>query len=198
MLVIDKVSKTFADKSVFQSLNCTFNYNGIHKLSGANGSGKTTLLRLIKQILLPDQGRIYLSCGTPLCLATSYVDTNNRSFFHRLTVIENLMYFMALNKNLCDKSNIFTLAKKFEVLDLINAPFSNLSLGQMQIISIIRGLLEGPSVLLLDEALNNLDQDKTRVITDYLKDFVRIDNNLVVLCSHVEEKMIEFSGSLEL
>lgn len=42
---------------------------------------------------------------------------------------------------------------------------TNLSTGQKQRISLVRALLQSPSVLILDEALINIDEDNFRQIT---------------------------------
>ena len=67
---------------------------------------------------------------------------------------------------------------------MLDKVFSVLSVGQMQLIALIRGLLEQPKVLLLDEALNNIDQNKIEIIASYLEIFAKSNDRIVILCSH--------------
>ena len=52
--------------------------------------------------------------------------------------------------------------KDFNIADFMNMPLSNLSLGQVQIINIIRGFLMQPNVLLCDEIFANLDEKNAK------------------------------------
>ena len=65
-------------------------------LRGSNGSGKTTLLKLIKGIYLCDRGEIIFDNDLKQKNDIAYVDGNSRTFFHRLTVYQNLKYFYSL------------------------------------------------------------------------------------------------------
>ena len=60
-------------------------------LLGRNGCGKTTLLKLISGIIASDKGSITNNFDEPLDFSKiSMVNSNDRSFFWRLSVEENL------------------------------------------------------------------------------------------------------------
>ena len=90
------------------------------------------------------------------------------------------------------------LAEMFEIDHLLKNVFSSLSLGQMQLFNIVRGLLENPKVLLLDEALNGLDQSKIVIVNKCLNEFVKSDDNIVIFCTHHEQSDLKFKGLIEL
>ena len=184
MLILDKLNKSFDSDPVITDFSYNFENNGIYRLEGPNGIGKTTLLKMIKGIVTQDHGFITLNCGTSPKECSTYIDANNRSFFHRLTVKENLDYFMALNRKSISTTIIQDLMEEFQIGQLLDKVFSVLSVGQMQLIALIRGLLEQPKVLLLDEALNNIDQNKIEIIASYLEIFAKSNDRIVILCSH--------------
>ena len=184
MLILDNLSKSFDKNLVFTDFSDSFQNNGIYKLAGPNGIGKTTLLKMIKGIVTQDRGTIALSCGSALKHCTSYIDANNRSFLHRLTVKENLQYFLALNKQPRNTTMIEPLMEEFQIQRLLEQVFSVLSVGQMQLISLIRGLLEQPKLLLLDEALSNIDQQRVDIIAAHLETFAKDNERIIIICSH--------------
>ena len=54
--------------------------------------------------------------------------------------------------------------------------------GQIQRIGIARALFRDPSLLVLDEATNALDEKMENKILDYI--FKRFDKKIVVFCTH--------------
>lgn len=184
MLRIENLYKSFNNEPVFTDYSYNFEKNGIYLLEGPNGVGKTTLLKMIRGIVTQDSGLITLGCGTPIAECATYIDANNRSFLHRLTVKENLAYFLALNKQPKGMTMINSLMEEFQITHLLEKVFSLLSVGQMQLIALIRGLLEKPKILLIDEALTNIDQKHIENVAGYLERFLDNSNRIVIICSH--------------
>ncbi len=60
LLVVDSVSKTFADHRALNSVSINIPKSSIFGLLGPNGAGKTTLIRIINQITMPDSGKVFL------------------------------------------------------------------------------------------------------------------------------------------
>ncbi len=198
MLQIRGLHKSFGSVKVINNFNKDFDSGYIYLLTGPNGSGKTTLLKIIRGLVRADKGDIKIERSFSEKLNCSYVDANNRSFLHRLSVKENLRYFMALNKNDRVLEKIYQYANIFKVAGLLEKKFSELSSGQMQLISIIRGILEDPRVLLLDEALVNLDKDMLKIISTFLENFVTERKRIVIICSHNTNLPIQFKEVIEL
>ena len=184
MLELKLISKKF-NSTVFHNFSYLFD-NDIYFLSGPNGSGKSTLLKLIKGIYLCDGGEIILGHQFNQRNDIAYVDGNFRTFFHRLTVQQNLEYFFSLQNKNENISSIKELLNFFKISDLQNKLFSSLSQGQMQLVSIIRGLSSGSKIILLDEVFSSLDSDNKRAVFEYLFDFISKEETLVIFTSHEE------------
>lgn len=184
MLELKLISKKF-NSTVFHNFSYLFD-NDIYFLSGPNGSGKSTLLKLIKGIYLCDGGEIILGHQFNQKNDIAYVDGNFRTFFHRLTVQQNLEYFFSLQNKNENISSIKELLNFFKISNLQNKLFSSLSQGQMQLVSIIRGLSSGSKVILLDEVFSSLDSDNKRAVFEYLFDLISKEETLVIFTSHEE------------
>ncbi|MFL2721437.1 MAG: ATP-binding cassette domain-containing protein, partial [Gammaproteobacteria bacterium] len=148
MISVDNISKSFTkDKFVvIKDYSTNFKKNTLNIIHGPNGSGKSTLLRLIAGHIYPDKGHVLLDGKIIKPGQVSYVNNNERSFFWRLNVIDNLEFFLKM----ADKYNDFEydlLLESFKVKDLLNKPFMSLSSGQKQKINIIRGLACNKDIL---------------------------------------------------
>ena len=60
MIVLDKISKTFGTRVLFENVCVTFNPGNCYGLTGPNGSGKSSLLRVMMGIEHPTSGSIVL------------------------------------------------------------------------------------------------------------------------------------------
>ena len=60
MIVLDKVTKRFGPKILFENVSMQFDPGKRYGLVGANGAGKSTLLKVLSQITEPTHGRVEL------------------------------------------------------------------------------------------------------------------------------------------
>ena len=150
-------------------------------LIGKNGAGKSTLIKIIADLIFPDSGNID-SYKNKIVL----INSNPRSFYWRLTCLDNLKFFGGLadfNKNEIEH-HIYKYNHLFGMKDIMYMPFRLLSSGQMQIMSLIRSLISRPKILLLDEPTINLDYDFKQLYISAVKDYIEENNGSAVWCSH--------------
>lgn len=134
-------------------------------LVGRNGAGKSTLLKMIAGLIETDRGSIRLHGADPVKQAMAargdmgFVLSNERSFFWRISVQENLRFFARLQN--IPPANI--AAETAYLLDTVGLgaearrSYRDLSEGLRQRLAIARGLLGDPALLLMDEATLHLD-----------------------------------------
>lgn len=138
-------------------------------LIGPNGAGKTTLLEVVADLVEPDAGEVWVD-GVPLRQGrrirsrVGYVLADERSFWIRLRVLDNLRFFAALEglQGALAHRRIEDLAALLGLTHLLDRRFAELSRGQKQRVGIARGLLPDPPVLLFDEATRALDPGRAR------------------------------------
>ena len=132
---------------------------------GPNGAGKTTLLKLIGGLLLPTGGEILVNGFSTLHhnsearKSVGFVLNEERSFFWRLTGVQNLEFFGALD-NLWGTDLRNRIRELISLVGLENAadkPVAAYSSGMKQRLALARGLIAEPAVLILDEPTRTLD-----------------------------------------
>jgi ABC-2 type transport system ATP-binding protein len=134
-------------------------------LLGPNGAGKTTLLKLIGGLLYPTKGIITVNdydtqeYDNEIQQSVSYVLNEDRSFYWRLTGIQNLEFFGALDEMYGNylQERISDLMELTGLKDAGDIRVSNYSSGMRQRLAIARALLADPRILLLDEPTKSLD-----------------------------------------
>lgn len=137
----------------------------IFGLIGRNGAGKTTLTKIIATLVQPTSGTVTVNgydsvkddekVRAQIGLATA----EERSFYWRLTVEQNLMFFARLS-GLSDglaRRRIIELVAQFELKEIVGRRFGELSTGNKQRMAFARAMLPKPPVLLLDEPTRSLD-----------------------------------------
>jgi ABC-2 type transport system ATP-binding protein len=137
----------------------------IFGLIGRNGAGKTTLTKVIATLVQPTSGTVNVngfdsvSDDGKVRAQVGLATAEERSFYWRLTVEQNLMFFARLH-GLHDDSarrRIIELVKQFELKELVTRRFGELSTGNKQRMAFARAMLHSPPILLLDEPTRSLD-----------------------------------------
>lgn len=160
----------------------TFKSDGlVTGLFGNSGAGKTSIVNMIAGLTKPDRGQISLD-GEQLDDTTArihipphkrrigYVFQDARLFPH-LNVTQNLDYGRRMNG--LDRDTAAE-ARAIELLDighLLDRRPAQLSGGERQRVALGRALLAKPRLLLLDEPLGSLDDQRKSEILPY---FIRL------------------------
>lgn len=159
-LVVEGVHTAYDRADVLEDVSLTAAAGRITCLLGSNGSGKTTLIRSILGLTPPNRGRIAFA-GTELTgLPTHRIIAaglacipEGRKVFPKLTVEENLRLGgyqetsrEALDRRLAEVYDTFPVLKERR-----GQIAGTMSGGEQAMISIGRGLMRAPRLLLLDE-----------------------------------------------
>ena len=145
---------------------------------GPNGAGKTTLLKLIGGLLLPTEGEIVVNGHDTLRhnnaarKSVGFVMNEERSFFWRLTGMQNLEFFAVLdNLSGADVRERSEQLIRFVGLEQhADKPVSTYSSGMKQRLALARGLISEPEVLILDEPTRTLDPVACEDLIDLILD----------------------------
>jgi molybdate transport system ATP-binding protein len=162
------------------SLDAAFTSDGgVTALFGRSGSGKTSLVRIIAGLTRPKEGRVQL--GDDVLVDTSrrlFVPPHRRRFgyvfqearlFPHLTVRQNLDYGRWFSPKSARTENPGRIVDLLGIGDLLGRQPTNLSGGEKQRVAIGRALLASPRLLLMDEPLAALDEERKAEILPYLE-----------------------------
>src|SRR5450755_318511 len=161
------------------SIEASFASEGrVTGLFGASGAGKTSLINMIAGLLRPDRGNIAVD-GETLDDTTAklhisahrrrigYVFQDARLFPH-LDVRQNLDYGRRMNRLADDPAQRARVTDLLDIGGLLDRRPGKLSGGERQRVALGRALLAQPRLLLLDEPLGSLDEERKVEILPYL------------------------------
>jgi branched-chain amino acid transport system ATP-binding protein len=160
MLEIEDVYTAYDKADVLQGVSLSVKPGAITCLLGSNGSGKTTLVRSILGLTPPRGGRIVFD-GTDITrfpthkiIATGIACIpEGRKVFPKLTVEENLR--VGAYQETSDKVTQARIADIFRIYPRLAERRTQLagtmSGGEQAMVSIGRGLMRAPKLLLIDE-----------------------------------------------
>ncbi|HKS30374.1 MAG TPA: ABC transporter ATP-binding protein [Pyrinomonadaceae bacterium] len=166
----------------------------IFGLIGPNGAGKTTLTKIIATLVQPTEGTVTVRgfdsvrdeerVRALIGLATA----EERSFYWRLTALQNLLFFARLYgmEESASRRRIAELLNLFEFDEAMGRRrFGELSTGNKQRLAVARALLPKPPVLLLDEPTRSLDPLAAARLRSVISQLARLDPPVsVLLTSH--------------
>lgn len=147
-------------------------------LFGTSGSGKTSIVSMIAGLLQPDRGVISIAGETMDDTARSiHVPPHRRRIgyvfqdarlFPQLSVRRNLDYGRRMNRLPADADAEDRIARLLDIGHLLDRRPGQLSGGERQRVALGRALLAKPRLLLLDEPLGSLDEQRKEEILPYL------------------------------
>jgi molybdate transport system ATP-binding protein len=179
---------------------------GLTALFGRSGSGKTSLINTIAGLIRPDHARIVVA-GAVLVdtdrhifvprhrRRIAYVFQEGRLFPH-LTVRQNLLYGRWFTRPLQRHGDITQVVDMLGIGQLLRRRPALLSGGEKQRVAIGRALLASPRLLLMDEPLASLDEDRKAEILPYierLRDETRLP---IVYVSHSIAEVARLASTL--
>jgi molybdate transport system ATP-binding protein len=182
------------------SLEAAFESQGrVTGLFGASGAGKTSLINMIAGLLRPDRGIVTLDDETlddtskgihvpPHRRRIGYVFQDARLFPH-LDVRQNLDYGRRMNGLAVDPAQHARITDLLEIGHLLDRRPGKLSGGERQRVALGRALLSKPRLLLLDEPLGSLDEERKADILPYLVRLRDEANVPMVYVSHDADEM---------
>lgn len=182
ILQLNNVSKTFDSKVIFRKLSLDVEDNQIVALIGPSGCGKSTLLRMIAGLESVKQGEIEYSEKSKGKIG--YVFQKPILYPH-LNVEGNIA--LGFGEKVTKSERKKRIASELQLVDLggfSSRKVDSLSGGEAQRISVVRALLNHPTLLLLDEPFSALDIPTRRKIAQDTRKILKSKNMSAIHVTH--------------
>jgi molybdate transport system ATP-binding protein len=184
--------------------------SGLTALFGRSGSGKTSIVNAIAGLIRPQRGHIAVDEAVLLDTAhgvfvpihhrrLGYVFQEGRLFPH-LTVRQNLLFgaWFAPRRTNSGQARLEEVIELLGIGPLLGRRPGRLSGGEKQRIAIGRALLAQPRLLLMDEPLASLDNDRKDEILPYLERLRDHGRVPIVYVSHAAAEVARLATTIVL
>ncbi|MBX3582230.1 MAG: ABC transporter ATP-binding protein [Rhizobiaceae bacterium] len=188
------VSKTFGDFAALSGVDFDLRAGEIHALLGENGAGKSTLMNIVAGIYTPDSGTVSLH-GQPVVIqGPSDAQQMGVGMVHQhyklvkpFTGLENILLSHPQGSFRAARERILVLTK--EAVDRIgfdvdlNKPVEHMSVSEQQRIEILKVLVAGAKVIILDEPTAVLTDTESARLFEAMHNLAR-EGHPIVLVTH--------------
>ena len=199
---LENFSKDYGNKHIIKNLNLEVYEGEFLTLLGSSGCGKTTILRSISGLDYPTSGKVYLDGVDVTDLEPQKREVNtifqNYALFPLMTIEENIAFGLKMKK--VPKDEISKRVKK--MIELVHLEGyekrkpKELSGGEQQRVSIVRGLINNPKVLLLDEPLSALDLKLRKKMQVELKHLQKKLGITFIYVTHDQDEALTMSDRI--
>lgn len=207
MLALENIDVTLGkgtnlERVILKNLGLSVSSGDFITIIGRNGAGKSTLFRVISGDLNPDKGKVIIDKKDVTSLSrvkrsafiAKVFQDPKQGTIDNMTIFENMAFALKrgltrplLPFNRKHRKEIFQ--EKLSLLKMglekrLNDLVSNLSGGQRQGLSLIMAILQGSSLLLLDEITAALDPKTADNVMKLTNDIVHTENRTTIMITH--------------
>lgn len=189
------------------ALNVEFETSGpLTALFGRSGAGKTTVVNAIAGLIRPDRamisvdGKVFVDTEAGIFVPrhrrrVGYVFQEGRLFPH-LTIRQNLHYGRWFSSRRTDLRETDEIVELLGIGQLLARRPGDLSGGEKQRVAIGRALLSDPQLLLMDEPLASLDDERKAEILPHLERLRDAAKTPIIYVSHAVSEIARLATAV--
>lgn len=196
------IGKSFPGVRALADVGFSVRAGSVHGLLGENGAGKSTMMKILGGEYVPDEGEVAID-GQPMAFrkaadaiaAGVAVIHQELQYVPELSVMENLLLGrLPTRMGLVDRRRALAYVK--ESLDALGvdldprAKLKQLSIGQRQMVEIVKAILRDAKILALDEPTSSLSHRETEVLFRLVRD-LRAQGKAMIYISHRLDEIFE-------
>jgi len=200
-LCMKGISKRFGPVQALSEVGFTVRRSTVHALVGENGAGKSTLMKILAGVYQPDHGSIEID-GKPQVFSTPSealkagisMIYQELDLAEHLTVVENVFLGMELPRRfpfMLDNKKMTAqtaeLAQRFNFKIDPAAVIEELTLGDCQIVEILKALMRKASIIVMDEPTSSLSENEAATLFKLVKSLRRQGLSIIYISHRLEE-----------
>lgn len=184
-------------------------------LHGPSGSGKTTLLGILAGVLQATSGRVKVLGQDFATMSNGARDAFRARHLGYVFQMFNLIPYLPVRENILlpirldahrrarlgsqsFDAAVSDIARELDIVDLLDSPIGELSVGQQQRVAAARALIGAPEVIIADEPTSALDTDRREQFLQLLFASCQHAGATLIFVSHDHTLMPLFSRTVEL
>lgn len=186
-IVVSDVKKYYGENLVLNIDKLNIKSTKITGITGPNGCGKSTLLNIIAGFDDNYLGDVtYEGKKIDKKLYSEMTIITQKPYLFKRTVFENISYPLKIRKvsKIEIKKKVEDILKKLEISYLRDKRADKLSGGESQKVSLARGLVFKPKLMLLDEPTSNIDPESIKVMEKQILEYNKKENGTVIIVTH--------------
>lgn len=183
------LSLVIKNHTILEHISLYLKPGKIYGLIGRNGSGKTMLMKCICGFMHASSGTVKVEgkiigedCDFP---ADTGIIIETPEFLPYHSGYQNLMNIAGLRGKI-GKQRIRETISMVGLDPDLKLPVRKYSLGMRQRLGLAQAIMENPSLLILDEPMNGLDEEGVRDMRTYLLD-LKEQGKTILIASHSAE-----------
>ena len=181
-LVLSNITKSYGERLVLEDLSMIFPAGSVTCIMGPSGCGKTNLFNLITGTIKADAGTI---SGVPDKLSIVFQEDRLCESFSAVSNIR------LVTGDSMSEQEILQHFEELGIADSAYMPVCNLSGGMKRRVTIARAICYNSELILLDEALKGLDDERRHLTMDYIK---KHSQGKTIICITHDPKEAEYMG----
>jgi ABC-type multidrug transport system ATPase subunit len=174
LIQLSNLTKSFGDRTLLDHVTWQISPRERVGLCGPNGAGKTTLLRILAGLIGADAGEVTYGDLNPIRTATAYrrvmayLGVVSAGLYPRLKVRHHLDLWarVAYVPAREQPARTAEVVEAFQLAELLYRRPYRMSMGQRQRLRLAGTFLHAPTLVLLDEPANSLDDVGVGMLRD--------------------------------
>lgn len=199
-IVMKDINKSFGKVIANKNINFKVHGGEVHALLGENGAGKSTLMNMLSGVYTPDSGSIYVH-GKDTFFSSPKDSINNGigMIYQHFKLVDNMTVFQNIiigqkNSFFINKgaalNKINEICHKFGIDISLDKLIKDMSVGEKQIVEIIKVLYRGADILIFDEPTTVFTPQEVSKLFKIINK-MRENNCAVIFISHKMDEVME-------
>ncbi len=206
LLDVQNISFSYGKNKILDNISFSAERGEFISVIGRNGCGKTTLFKILSSALKYNSGNIKInnieissmkpSQRASLIAIVQQSESTDFPFTCYEVIKMGLNPYQDIFGRITSEqqSEIIEAMKMTDTFEFADKHITDISGGELQRVLIARAIVQKPDIMLLDEAMSDLDVNAKLNITELLKNLSQKNNFTVISINHDHNSVYRFSS----